>query len=254
MTVSNSKHPVLVVDQVSKKYGEVQALNNLSFEAHAGEIVGLLGDNGAGKSTIIKCISGMIAFNSGNIIINGKKFNKLTSTQSRKLGIETIYQELAVVDQLDVVGNIFLNREIKHNNFILNFFKIMDSNKMYAKSKELLNQLNVKIPSIKMKLGQLSGGQRQIVAIARAIAWGKKIILMDEPAAALGVEQSKQVLNLINELKKNNICVIFISHNLQHVQAVCDRTVILRHGMKVADLKLNQTNKNEIVEYITGVN
>ena len=175
MTVSNSKHPVLVVDQVSKKYGEVQALNNLSFEAHAGEIVGLLGDNGAGKSTIIKCISGMIAFNSGNIIINGKKFNKLTSTQSRKLGIETIYQELAVVDQLDVVGNIFLNREIKHNNFILNFFKIMDSNKMYAKSKELLNQLNVKIPSIKMKLGQLSGGQRQIVAIARAIAWGKKL-------------------------------------------------------------------------------
>jgi ABC-type sugar transport system ATPase subunit len=241
---------LLSVDSISKNFGGVKALNNVSVKLFEGEVLALAGDNGAGKSTLIKIISGVYDPDEGNISIYGSKIIKNTPNASRSLGIETIYQDLALADNLDVSSNIFLGREPIKDNF--KFLQRLNRNFMYNESVEILNTLNIEIPkeSLKKPVRSLSGGQRQAIAISRAIYWNAKILIMDEPTAALGVPEQRKVLELIQTLKKKKIGIIFISHNLNDIFSVSDRICVLRQGELVCEKKIQESNKEEIVSFI----
>jgi ABC-type sugar transport system ATPase subunit len=243
--------PVLKAEGIAKHYGSVVALSNVDFEIGRGEVVGLVGDNGAGKSTFIKVISGVHKRDRGRLLLDGKEVNFDNPKEAISAGIETVYQDLAIAPHLDVFSNIFLGREETYKGL---FGKMGFVNRKVMKEfvVEELKRLRITIKSVDQKVGTLSGGQRQCVAIARSVAWGKKIIIMDEPTAALGVEQSQMVLNLINEIKSRGLSVILISHTLPHVMEVCDKITVLRLGETIANLDRNETNLDEVVQWITG--
>jgi simple sugar transport system ATP-binding protein len=215
-------------------------------------VLGLLGDNGAGKSTLARCIAGLYLPDSGTILIDGRAVQISTPRVARELGIEAVHQNLALVSQLDVAANLFLNRELVPQNAALRALRWLDKKRMQEESDRILERLQIKVPSATTTVDKLSGGQRQAVAIGRAIAWGRHIVLLDEPAAALGVEQSRHVNELICRLRDAGVALILISHNMQSVLEVCDRAVVLRHGRKVADVAVRDVSASDLVALITG--
>lgn len=241
---------VLEVKDLSKHFGGLRAVDGVSFELRAGEVLGLLGDNGAGKSTLIKCLSGVYQPDNGQILVDGAEVSFSNPLDAQATGIETVHQGLALVQTLDVASNLFLNRE--HTRKGLGWMGWLDRRRMNRESEEILGRLAIRLPDPRTQVVDLSGGQRQAIAIGRAVAWGQHIVLMDEPAAALGVEQSRHVLELIRALASQGLAIVLISHNMQHVVEVCDRAVVLRHGSKVADVPIDGVAEQELVHHIVG--
>ena len=244
----------LEVRSLSKSFGAVHAAREVSFSIRHGEVLGLLGDNGAGKTTVVNCISGGLTADSGEILINGSVVSIEDPQSAHRLGVETVHQDLSLVDTLDVATNLFLNREHTISWGIFGWLGWLDRRRMYKESKEILDRLSIDIPSVRQPVDKLSGGQRQAVAVGRAVAWGNHIVVLDEPTAALGVEQTRLVLDLIERLKKQGVAVLLVSHNMHDVVKVCDRVVVLRHGMKVGELaSMEGITPRHLVDMITGV-
>ena len=251
---SSNGVPALEVRSLSKSFGAVRAAREISFELYHGEVLGLLGDNGAGKTTVVNCVSGGLTPDSGSILVDGVEVDIDSPQTARNLGIETVFQDLALVDTLDVATNLFLNRERVRSAGVLGWLGWLDKRSMYRETAETLDRLRIDIPSVKQPVDKLSGGQRQAVAVGRAIAWGHQIVLLDEPAAALGVEQTELVLELIKRLRSEGVAVLLISHNMHDVVEVCDRAVVLRHGTKVGELSsMEGATPRHLVDMITGV-
>jgi simple sugar transport system ATP-binding protein len=242
---------ILKATGVKKNFGTVVALNNINFELNEGEVMSIVGDNGAGKSTFIKVLSGVYRRDAGEIVFNGKPVDFKHPREAIEAGIETVYQDLALAQYLPIYSNIFLGREIMKKG-ILGFLNIIDRNKMRKEAEERIKRLKSKLNYVNQEVGTLSGGQRQAVAITRALAWGKKVIIMDEPTASLGVKESRQVLDLIKEVKASGIAVIFICHTIPHVMEVADKIHVLRLGDSVVSLNKKDTTYEEVVQYITG--
>lgn len=243
--------PILELAGIVKHYGPVHALGGVSFHLHEGEIVGLVGDNGAGKSTLVKVMSGAVQPDAGAIRFEGREVRIASPLAARALGIETVYQDLAVVPQLDVEANLFLGREITGGRW-WNRWRL-DKAAMRREAAAHIASLQVGLQSVRQAVGLLSGGQRQSVAVARAISWGRKMVIMDEPTAALGVRESQGVLELIKRVKDRGIGVVLISHNIPQVFEVTDRIFVLRHGREVGDLRTRETHMNDVLGLITGV-
>ena len=235
---------------ITKRFGGLTAVNKVSFGVAPGEVVALLGDNGAGKSTLVKMLSGVHHPDGGNIYYNGEEITLNTPMDALAMGIETIYQDLALAENLNVYSNIFLGRE-KTRKY-LGIFNDLDHAYMYDESMEVLDKLDIKIPSLRNNVRTLSGGQRQAVAISRSIYWNAKVLIMDEPTAALGVSQQQQVLDLVMSLKEHGIAIILISHQMHDVFSVADRLIVMRQGEKVGDLVRKETNTEEVVNLIVG--
>lgn len=238
--------PRLKLRGINKTYGAVRALTNVDFEVYDGEVVGLVGDNGAGKSTLIKVIAGVGPSDSGSIFMDGQPVRIATPQAATHLGIETVYQDLALCDNLDVVSNLFLGREE------LTVWGALNDTRMERRTIEVLRTLDVKLPSARALVAQLSGGQRQSIAVAKSILRNAKVVLLDEPTAALGVAQTRQVLNLIRRLREQGLAVVVISHNLADVFEVVDRVVVLRLGRRVATFDVKTTTPERVVAAITG--
>ncbi|HEX7973929.1 MAG TPA: ATP-binding cassette domain-containing protein [Anaerolineales bacterium] len=251
MTEAAPLTPALEMRSISKRFGAVQALSGVDFEVYAGEVLGLVGDNGAGKSTLIKCISGIYPVDTGEIYFEGKPVTINGPKDSARLGIETVYQDLALCDNLDVVANLYLGRE-QTDRIIPKVIEPIDEVGMEKRSLDVLRSLSVSLPNVRTIIASLSGGQRQSVAVARAVMWNSKVVLLDEPTAALGVAQSKQVLDLIRRLKSQGLAVVVISHNLADVFEVVDRIIVLRLGRRVGTFNIHSTSREQIVAAITG--
>lgn len=242
---------LLRVENLTKRFGGLTAVDKVSMDVNIGEVVGLVGDNGAGKSTLIKMISGVYPPDEGEITFDDKKVSFDGPRAARNMGIETIYQDLALAENLDVGSNIFLGREIK-NRYLGGLVSTLDRTKMREESAKVLDRLDIQIPSLTQQIRNLSGGQRQTVAVARTIYWNAKLVIMDEPTAALGVAEQRKVLTLVRTLCSQGVPVIIISHNMQDVFAVADRIVVLRRGKKVGERKASETKVDEIVSLMVG--
>lgn len=242
--------PVLRAVNLTKRFGGLVAVNNVSLDIYPGEVVALAGDNGAGKSTLIKMISGVYRPDAGHIYLEGREITMASPLEARNLGIETIYQDLALCENLDATVNIFLGREPTKRLFGL--FKQVDRNLMLAESNKVLDRLDIHIPNLRRPIRQMSGGQRQAVAIARAVYWNARLVIMDEPTAALGVPEQRKVHELIHTLKRQSVPVIIISHNLQDIFAVADRIVVMRRGHKVGDVPASEVNDDDLVAMMVG--
>jgi len=243
---------LLEIDGVSKRFGPVQALDRVDFAVGAGEVVGLVGDNGAGKSTLVKTIAGIHSPDAGSIRFGGETVSIARPQDATALGIATVYQDLALCDNLDVVANIFLGQEVVTGG-AASATRQLDEAKMEHRAGELLSNLAVTIPSTRTEVGTLSGGQRQQVAVARSLLGEPKVVLLDEPTAALGVPQTKQVLELIARLRERGMGVVVISHNLANVFEIADRIVVLRLGRTAGDFQAEATTEEHVVAAITGV-
>lgn len=240
-----SATPVLALRGVSKRFGAVQALTDVELEVHAGEVVALVGDNGAGKSTLVKTIAGVHPIDEGVIEWDGKGVQINRPHDAQNLGIATVYQDLALCDNIDVVGNLYLGREVRRRG-------VLDEVEMERRSRELLDTLSIRIPSVRIPIASLSGGQRQVVAIARSMLGEPKLVILDEPTAALGVEQTAQVLDLVERLRERGHAVILISHNMADVKAVADKVAVLRLGRNNGVFEVKSTSQEEIISAITG--
>ena len=238
---------ILEIKSVSKRFGGVQALDNVSMHLNEGEVLALAGDNGAGKSTLIKVVSGVYHPDNGDIIFKNKNIQLDNPRFAREKGIETIYQDLALADNLNVGANIFLGREPMTKKFGI---PVIDRKLMLSESIKILKNLEINIPetSLEEPVGKLSGGQRQAVAIGRALYWNAKLLIMDEPTAALGVPEQRNVMDLIERLKEKKVSIIFISHNLTDIFNASDRIIVLRRGIKAGEKLIKETNSDEIVK------
>jgi D-xylose transport system ATP-binding protein len=244
--VSAQPAPTLELHGVSKSFGAVQALNEVDFEVRDGEVMALVGDNGAGKSTLIKCVAGIYSIDSGEILFEGERVTIHGPKDAAKLGIEVVYQDLALADNLDVVQNMYLGRE-EHDLL----FRLKEA-PMEQRTAETLASLSVTtIGSVRQPVATLSGGQRQSVAVARAVMWNNRVVFLDEPTAALGVAQTRQVLALVRRLAEQGLAVVLVSHNLVDVFEVADRITVLRLGRNVGVYEKAKTNEQEIVQAIT---
>lgn len=239
---------VLSLKNIHKAFGGVVAIQDFSLDLKAGEVVALVGDNGAGKSTLIKIISGVYTPTSGTIEIDGDKTNFKDASSARAKGIEVVYQDLALADQQPVFMNMFLGRELTKPPFGL-----LDKTRMRRDAQNLVDELDVRIPSASSTISDLSGGQRQGIAIARATHWASKLVLLDEPTAALGVAETARVEEQIMQLKEKNLAILIISHSLDQVFTLSDRICVLRRGEQIGVRETAKTDKNEIVSMITGV-
>ena len=251
MTI-DSNMPLLSARNITKKFGGVLALDKVSIELRRGQVLALAGDNGARKSTLTKIISGVYQPDIGDIEFDGKKIEIANPAIARNIGIETIYQDLALSDNLDIGANVFLGREpVKR---IFGFPTRIDRPFMQSSAQKLLENLDIEISSAKMQrpVGFLSGGQRQAVAISRAMYWNASVLIMDEPTAALGVPEQRKVVSLIQRLKKENVGIIFISHNLSDIFAVADRIVVLHRGKIAGEREAHKTNGDELVKLMVG--
>jgi D-xylose transport system ATP-binding protein len=241
-----SDTPVLELRGVSKAFGAVQALYEVDFHVAPGEVMALVGDNGAGKSTLIKCIAGIYPSDSGEIRFEDAPVTIHGPKDAARLGIEIVYQDLALCDNLDVVQNMYLGRELTHG-------RRLDETAMEAKAQETLRSLSVTtLRSVRQTVAGLSGGQRQSVAVAKAVMWNSRVVILDEPTAALGVAQTRQVLQLVSRLGEQGLAVILVSHNLHDVFEVADSITVLRLGQNVAEFTRRETNQQEVVEAITA--
>jgi D-xylose transport system ATP-binding protein len=239
--------PMLELRGVSKSFGAVQALYQVDFRVHRGEVMALVGDNGAGKSTLIKCIAGIHPIDEGEIRFAGEPVSIGGPKDAARLGIEVVYQDLALADNLDVVQNMYLGREA------LTSMRRLDETAMEKKASETLSSLSVTtIGSVRQTVAGLSGGQRQSVAVAKAVMWNSKVVILDEPTAALGVAQTRQVLDLVKRLGEQGLAVVVISHNLHDVFEVADSVTVLRLGQNVAEYKTSEVTQTQLVEAITA--
>lgn len=243
--------PVIEVRGINKHFGPVHALRDVDFAVFPSEVVALIGDNGAGKSTLINVLTGVIPFDDGEYRFNGENVRFSSPHQARDHGIETVYQDLAVAPHLDAVANIFLGRE-QFTSGLGKFFGFLDNRRMKTETEEQLAKLRVRVPELDRRLVTLSGGQRQGVAVARAVMWASKVVIMDEPTAALGVAQTSMVLELVRQVRDTGIPVVFISHNMPNVFQVADRIVVLRLGQVVAELNPAETTIEDAVAAMTG--
>ncbi|MER9592551.1 ATP-binding cassette domain-containing protein [Mesorhizobium australicum] len=239
--------PILQLQDIRKNFGGITAIESFSLEVFPGEIVALVGDNGAGKSTLVKIVSGVHPPSSGTIIIEGKPVTMSNATMGRSHGIEVVYQDLALADQQTVYMNMFLGREP------LNRLGLLDRRRMIDETEKLVKELDVRIPSAHATIRDLSGGQRQGVAIARATHWASKLILLDEPTAALGVAETARVEAIVQSLKQRNVGILIISHSLDQVFKLSDRICVLRRGKQIGIRETAKTDKNEIIAMITGL-
>ncbi len=246
MTVAE---PLLEVEHIGKSFGPVKALRDVSFSVRPGEVVALLGDNGAGKSTLVKMISGTLQPDHGRILFEGQPTRIDSPATAKKLGIETVYQDLSLCPNVDVVSNFFMGRELCHK--VLGF-KIMREREMQAETEQALRDIGSHIPSVRTNVEHLSGGQRQAIELCRFVHWGGKLVILDEPFAALGVEQTRRGLELIERVKERGIALIVITHNMLHAFEVADRVVVLRHGIVAGDHETATTTAEAVVGMITG--
>lgn len=245
--------PLLRVVNISKTYGHIRALTDVSFDVRAGEVVGLVGDNGAGKSTLVNIIAGAIRPSSGTLRIDGREVQFGSALDARMTGIEAVYQDLALALDLDIWANIFLGREILRPG-LLGQLGVLNKPAMRERAAQGLHRTGIRVGSIRTPCRSLSGGQRQAVAVARGLIWGSRLLLMDEPTAALGVEQQAKVGELIAAVRAQGIPVILVSHNMPQVHAICDRIVVLFRGRKVADRDARSTTIEDTIASITGAN
>src|SRR5512134_3613598 len=246
-TTASDTTPLLDLHGISKSFGSVQALSDVEFEVRPGEVMALVGDNGAGKSTLIKCVAGTHTPDSGQILFDGSEVHIHGPKDAARLGIEVVYQDLALCDNLDVVQNMYLGREVR------DFLFRLKEPEMEARTGDVLKGLSVTtIRSIRQQVASLSGGQRQSVAIGRAVMWNSRIVILDEPTAALGVAQTRQVLDLVRRLAEQGLAVVIISHNLHDIFEVSDRITVLRLGRNVALFERSETTQQEVVHAITA--
>ena len=238
-------------ENIKKSYGHVDALKGVDFTLKKGEILALVGDNAAGKSTLVKILSGAISLDFGKIFIDGKEEHISNPAASRALGIETVYQQFALVDNLTVYCNVFLGRLI--NKKILGGIPILDKRKMQDESWKVINLMGIKFDSVKRKVSDLSGGQRQAVAIARALLFNPRIIILDEPTSGLAVKEVNKIQDIILNFKDKGISVIFISHRLESIFAIADRIMVLRSGVKVMDEKNDKITSKDVVEKMFAI-
>jgi ABC-type sugar transport system ATPase subunit len=244
--------PVLEVQGAVKRFGAVTALNGVDLKLHRREVVGLLGDNGAGKSTLIKSITGVHPLDEGQILIDGKPVSVRTPTEAREHGIEAVYQDLALFDNLDIVTNLYIGNELTKPRG-LRGFGWLDRKAMRRDAEERLEKLQVHLPSWNSSIGLMSGGQRQAIAVARAVAFANRVLILDEPTAALGLRETKNVLDAVRRLpEEHDISVILISHNMDHVVKVCDHAVVMRQGRVVGTSKPSVDTMQDIVGMIVG--
>jgi ribose transport system ATP-binding protein len=243
--------PVLSVRGITKRFGGLTAVDGVSLDILPGEVVGLLGDNGAGKSTLIKCISGVYTADEGEIRLEGRRLEVSGPIDARNQGIETIYQDLALANNLDVAANIFLGRELKSRH-LGGLVHTLDERTMLDRSEAALATLEIHFPSLTNPIESLSGGQRQAVAIARAVYWEAKLMIMDEPTNNLGVPEQQKVLELIRKLRDQGVPVILITHTLPDVFAVTDRITVMHRGRKVTEKRTTETSTEELVHYMVG--
>jgi D-xylose transport system ATP-binding protein len=247
MTTVPAPTPLLELRGISKSFGSVQALTDVDFEVRDGEVMALVGDNGAGKSTLIKCVAGIHSWDSGTMVFDGDEVHIHGPKDAAKLGIEVVYQDLALCDNLDVVQNMYLGRE-SHD-----LLQRLKEPVMEAKTAETMKSLAVTtISSIRQPVATLSGGQRQSVAVARAVMWNSRLVILDEPTAALGVSQTQQVLDLVKRLADQGLAVVLISHNLHDIFEVATRITVLRLGRSIAVYERSQTTQQEVVQAITA--
>lgn len=244
------RQPLLKLVDLHKHFGGLVAVDKVSLEVFPGEVVGLVGDNGAGKSTLIKMVSGVYQPDGGQIFLEGQEVKFDSPMDARNRGIETIYQDLALCENLDATVNIFLGREPMRRR--LGMLNVVDWDHMLTESKTVLDQLDIEIPNLQRPMREMSGGQRQAVAIARAVYWNARLMIMDEPTAALAVAEQRKVLALCHTLRDRGVPVIIISHNLQDVFAVADRIIVLRRARKVAELVTRETESDNVVALMTG--
>ncbi|TWF75011.1 monosaccharide ABC transporter ATP-binding protein (CUT2 family) [Pseudonocardia hierapolitana] len=248
-----NRPPILQLDRVSKRYGPVTALCDVSLTLHAGEVLGLIGDNGAGKSTLAGVISGTHRPDTGTVRVDGRECHFRNPAEARKVGIETVFQNLALIPTLSIADNVYLGRELYRGGPAGRPLHLLDKRGMRTAAAAGFARLGVTLPPLTTKAAALSGGQRQSVSIGRAVMWGSHIVVMDEPTAALGVEQTELVLSLIERLKSHDVGVILISHNMDHVLRVADRVAVMRRGRKVADVPLDgRVDGTHLVGLITG--
>ena len=241
--------PVLRAENVSKSFGNVQALKNVSLEIHPGEVLGLLGDNGAGKSTLIKIISGNYHADDGSIYLEGKQVRFDSPAESRKAGIETVYQNSDICENATVAANFFIGRELCGS---VPGFRVLKERTMVRETEKVLSDIGIKLYSVKSKMGFLSGGQRQAIVLGRFFHWGGKVALLDEPFAALGVAESIKGLQLIRQVSGRGLPIILITHNIEYAFEVANRFVVLRHGEVVGEGQIKDVTVDDVVSMITG--
>lgn len=250
--MTDEKQPVLELRNITKSYGSVKALSDVSFKAYAGEVIGLVGDNGAGKSSLIKTISGVHSQDSGQLFVDGVERHWKSPHDSMEAGIETLYQESGLAPDLTIGSNIYLGRE-KVRKGILGKLGLLDQKAMEREAIEQLEKVGISVPASKRTVTQLSGGQRQAVAIGRAVTWAKHVIILDEPTNHLGARQSQEVLKVIEAAREQGLCVLFISHTLPHVLQVTDRIIVLRLGKVVRDSPTSDYTVESLLGTITGL-
>jgi D-xylose transport system ATP-binding protein len=244
--------PLLEVRGAHKRFGAIHALKGVSLTARRGEVTALLGDNGAGKSTLIKCISGIHRLDEGAILIDGTPVDLGTPAAARRAGIETVYQDLALFDNLTPAQNFYCGRELSGPHWLPRPLQFLKGGEMNRRSAAVIDRLKVKLPRFDVPVALMSGGQRQAIAVARATVFARDVVILDEPTAALGVREMRKVLDLILQLKAEGNAVLLVTHNMEHVVDIADRAVVLRQGMKVGELKPEAGNRQDLVAMIVG--
>ncbi len=248
----NNQGPVLSVRNAEKRFGAVRALKNVSLNAYRGEVLALLGDNGAGKSTLVKCIAGVHSLDEGEIALDGVTTALYSPAAARRAGIETVYQDLALFDNLTPAQNFYCGRELSFPAWLPRGLRFLDSRSMDRDAAAVLARLKVVLPKLDAPVALMSGGQRQAIAVARASVFARKVVILDEPTAALGLREARKVLDLIAQLKAEGNAVILITHNLEHVVELADRAAVLRQGRKVGELRPSRANQQQLVSMIVG--
>ena len=248
----SSGTPILRVRDACKRYGAVVALDGVSLEVARGEVLALLGDNGAGKSTLIKAISGVVRLDAGTVTLDGADITGANAMTVRSQGVETVYQDLALFDNLTPAANFFAGRELAVPRWLPPGLRFIQPGRMSERTRELLDRLQVSLPDLEAPVALMSGGQRQAVAVARAVAFSSKVVILDEPTAALGLRESARVLELVRRLKADGVAVILVSHSMDHVMAIADRAVVLRRGRTVGETAPTPENHEQLVAWIVG--
>ena len=244
--------PVLSIRHAHKRFGAIRALEDVSLDAWPGEVLALLGDNGAGKSTLVKCISGIHALDEGEIRLHGTALSLASPAAARAAGIETVYQDLALFDNLSPAQNFYAGRELSFPAWLPRSLRFLHKAAMKKTAAEVIDRLQVRLPHPDAPVAMMSGGQRQAIAVARATVFARNIVLLDEPTAALGLREARKVLDLIARLKAEGNAVILITHNMEHVTELADRAVVLRQGRKVGELRPDASSKQDLVSLIVG--